>query len=53
MRRHHGQPLKLSREAQRLLNRTPNQPFNGYYYRRCVYRHLIRERDDLISLITH
>ena len=44
---------KLSREAQRLLKRTLSQPFGGYYYRRRVYRRLIRERDDLIALITH
>lgn len=45
--------LKLSREAQRLHKRTLSQPFSGYYYRRRVYRRLIRERDDLLSLITH
>ena len=45
--------LKLSGEARRLLQRTLSQPFSGYYYRRRVYRRLIRERDDLISLITH
>ncbi|PSM30821.1 hypothetical protein BVG81_008550 [Haliangium sp. UPWRP_2] len=45
--------LKLSGESRRLLKRTLSQPFSGYYYRRRVYRRLIRERDDLISLITH
>lgn len=44
---------KLSREAQRLLKRTLSQPFGGYYYRRRVYRRLIRERDEVIALITH
>ncbi len=44
---------KLSREAQSLLKRTLSQPYSGYYYRRRVYRRLVRERDDLISLITH
>ena len=44
---------KLSRETQSLLKRTRSQPFAGYYYRRRVYRRLIRERDDLIALITH
>ncbi len=44
--------LKLTRVAQRLLKRALAQPFSGYFYRRRVYRRLVRERDDVISLIT-
>jgi len=44
--------LRLTREAQRLQKRTLSQPLHSYFYRRRVYRRLVRERDDLLSLIT-
>ena len=41
----------LIRQAQRLLVRTLAQPFGGYFYRRRVYRRLLRERDTIASMV--
>lgn len=41
----------LIRKAQRLLARTLDQPEGGYFYRRRVYRRLLRERNTLASLV--
>ena len=41
----------LIRQAQRLLARTLSQPFNGFFYRRRVYRKLLREGETLTSLL--
>lgn len=38
-------------QAQRLLARTLSDPFSGYFYRRRIYRKLLRERETLASLL--
>lgn len=38
-------------QSQRLLARALDKPLGGYFYRRRVYRRLLRERDTLASLI--
>lgn len=45
------QMVVLIRRAQRLLARTLSQPASGYFYRRRVYRKLMRERQMLASLL--
>ena len=39
------------RQAQRLLARTLSKPFGGYFYRRRIFRKLMRERQMLASLL--